>query len=389
MIRWVGWIDVSLPMGMGIPFFSEKLENTALKAGIIGFPQVGKTTLFKILTHSSIDPMKQAGKMEAHIGIAVVPDPRLDQLSALFLPKKTTHATVEYIDVAGIVKGETKDAAQLGNLKNVDALVHVVRAFAEESIPHSEGSIDPKRDIENLEIELILSDLAIVEKRMERLEKDLKKVKSPANEKELSLLKICRQQLEAEKPLRAIALEEEEKRIIRGFMFLSEKPLLHVLNLADNDASRISSVVADFGLDGILSRPQEAISAVCGKIEAELSELSGEDAEVFLADYGLKESGLIRLIRVTYELLGLISFFTVGEDECRAWTIRRGTPALKAAGVIHSDIERCFIRAEVVPCDRLLELKTLPAAREKGLLRLEGKEYSVLDGDVINFRHSA
>jgi GTP-binding protein YchF len=364
------------------------LEKTALKAGIIGFPQVGKTTLFKILTHAAIDPLKHGGKMEAHIGMAVVPDSRLDQLSVLFIPKKTTHATVEYIDVAGIVKGESKDAAQLGNLKNVDALVHVVRAFQDEAIPHSEGSINPKRDIENLGIELILSDLVIVEKRMERLEKELKKVKNPSNEKELSLLKACKQQLEAEKPLRALSLGEEDKKLIRGFMFLSEKPLLHVLNLADNDAGRISSVVADFGLDGILSRPQEAISAVCGKIEAELSELSGEEAELFLADYGLKESGLARLIRVTYELLGLISFFTVGEDECRAWTIKQGTSALKAAGVIHSDIERCFIRAEVVPCHRLIELKTLAAAREKGLLRLEGKEYPVQDGDVINFRHS-
>ncbi len=359
-----------------------------MKAGIIGFPQVGKTTLFKILTHAAIDPLKHAGKMEAHIGMAVVPDSRLDQLSVLFIPKKTTHATVEYIDVAGIVKGESKDAAQLGNLKNVDALVHVVRAFQDEAIPHSEGSINPKRDIENLGIELILSDLVIVEKRMERLEKELKKVKNPGNEKELSLLKACKQQLEAEKPLRALSLGEEDKKLIRGFMFLSEKPLLHVLNLADNDASRISSVVADFGLDGILSRPQEAISAVCGKIEAELSEISSEEAELFLADYGLKESGLARLIRVTYELLGLISFFTVGEDECRAWTIKQGTSALKAAGVIHSDIERCFIRAEVVPCHRLIELKTLAAAREKGLLRLEGKEYPVQDGDVINFRHS-
>lgn len=332
--------------------------------------------------------MKYAGKMDAHIGVATVPDARLDALSALFNPKKHTPATVEYIDVAGIVKGEGKDAAQLGNLKNVDALVHVVRAFADETIPHSEGSINPKRDIGSLEIELILSDLVIVEKRLERLEKELKKVKNPANEKEMALLKVCKEQLESEKPLRALTLGEEDKKIIRGFMFLSEKPLLHVLNLSDVDAGRIASVVADFDLANISLRTQEAVSAVCGKIEAELSELSGEDAELFLADYGLKESGLARLIRVTYELLGLISFFTVGEDECRAWTIKRGTIALKAAGVIHSDIERCFIRAEVIPCDRLLELKTLAAARDKGLLRLEGKEYSVADGDVINFRHS-
>jgi hypothetical protein len=295
---------------------------------------------------------------------------------------------VEYIDVAGIVKGESKDAAQLGNLKNVDALVHVVRAFADESIPHSEGSIDPRRDIESLEIELVLSDLYITERRIERLERDLKKIKNPAFERELELLQRCHQQLASEKPLRAMELGEEEKKSIRGFMFLCEKPLLHVLNLADADAGKIGAVLEDYGLREISRRPQEAISAVCGKIEAELVELSSEDAALFLADIGLRESGLDRLIRATYALLGLISFFTVGEDECRAWTILRGTPALKAAGVIHSDIERCFIRAEVVPCQHLLELKTLAAAREKGLLRLEGKEYIVHDGDVINFRHS-
>ena len=359
-----------------------------MKAGIIGFPLVGKTTLFKILTKAQVDTSKFGGKLEAHIGISLVPDDRLNELSKLFVPKKTTPATVEYIDVAGLVKGDANNATQLGNLKNVDALLNVVRAFTDDAIPHSEGTINPKRDIVNLELELILSDLAIIEKRLERLSKDLKKQKNAEFEREHELLVSCKSWLENEKPLRSMDLNEDQKRILRGFMFLSEKPILHVLNLSDEEAGRIERAIETYELAGTAGLPNVALSAVCGKIEAELAELPDEDVGAFLADYGLKESGLNRLIRVTYELLGLISFFTVGEDECRAWTIRRGTTALKAAGVIHSDIERCFIRAEVVPCNKLLELKSLAAAREKACLRLEGKEYVVQDGDVINFRHS-
>ena len=333
--------------------------------------------------------MKFSGsKTESHVGVATVPDPRLDELSKIFNPKKTSHATVEYLDVAGLVKGESKDATYLGNLRNVDALVHVVRVFADESISHVEGSIDPKRDIANVELELLVSDLSIVEKRLDRLEKDIKKQKSAVLEKELELLKRCKLCLEEEKPLRGLELDSDENKILRGFMFLSEKPILHVLNLSDGDSNKIDQIISAFQLGAISSQVNVGVTAVCGKVEAELAELSGEDAELFLADYGLKESGLDRLIRVTYQLLGLISFFTVGDDECRAWTIQQGTTALKAAGVIHSDIERCFIRAEVVPCDKLLELKSLTAARDKGLLRMEGKGYLVQDGDVINFRHS-
>ena len=360
-----------------------------MKAGIIGFPLSGKTTLFKILTKAHIDTLRlTAGRAEPHVGIATVPDQRLDELSKLFSPKKTTHATVEYIDVAGLVKGESKDATQLGNLKNVDALVHVVRAFADDSLAHVDGSVDPGRDIANLELELLLSDLAIIEKRLERLEKDVKKQKNAALERELELLRSCKICVEGEKPIRSMELGEEEKKILRGFMFLSEKPILHVLNLSDSDADQIDHVISVYHLEQIAGQPNVAVTAVCGKVEAELVELSGEDARLFLADYGLKESGLDRLIRVTYQLLGLISFFTVGDDECRAWTIKRGTSALKAAGVIHSDIERCFIRAEVIHCDRLLEVQGLAAARDKGLLRMEGKSYVVQEGDVINFRHS-
>lgn len=360
-----------------------------MKAGIIGFPQAGKTTLFKILTKVHVDVAKfSGGKAEAHLGVATVPDSRLDKLAPLFNPKKTTHATVEYIDVAGLVKGDAQNASQLGNLKNVDALVNVVRVYVDEAIPHSQGTINPKRDIGNLELELILSDLSIIEKRLERLEKDVKKLKNLELERELELLRECKLWLEDEKPIRLMNLSEDRKRILKGFMFVTEKPILHVLNLSDSEAPKIDQIIDQYELQQVSVLPNVGIAAVCGKIEAELAELSGEDADLFLADYGLKESGLNRLIRVTYNLLGLISFFTVGEDECRAWTIKRGTTALKAAGVIHSDIERCFIRAEVVPCDILLMLKSLAVAREKGSLKLEGKEYIVLDGDVINFRHS-
>ncbi|MFN8007676.1 MAG: redox-regulated ATPase YchF [Terriglobia bacterium] len=360
-----------------------------MKAGIVGFPLVGKTTLFKILTKSLVDTSKfSGGKTDSHIGIASVPDPRLEFLSSLFNPKKTTHATVEYIDLAGLTKGDAKNVSQLGNVKNVEALVHVVRVFEDESIPYSGGTLDPKRDISNLDLELILSDLSIIERRLERLEKDLKKNKTAETEKEFELLKACNAWLESEKPLRAMDLSEDQRKLMRGFMFLSEKPILHVLNLADDQAQDVPRAMEVYQLSEIAKLSNVGITAVCGKLEAELVELSGEDAQAFLMDYGLKESGLDRLIRATYELLGLISFFTVGEDECRAWTIRRGTSALKAAGVIHTDIERCFIRAEVVHYDHLHELKSLAAARDKGQLRLEGKEYVVQDGDIINFRHS-
>jgi ribosome-binding ATPase YchF (GTP1/OBG family) len=214
-----------------------------LKAGIIGFPQVGKTTLFKILTKAHLDPAKSAGKAEAHMGVATVPDERLDRLSGLIKPKKTTHATVEYIDIAGLVKGESKNVAQLGNLKYVDALVNVVRAFEDPLIPHSGGEINPKRDIASLNLEVLLDDLAVVEKRVERLEKDVKKQKSQPLEKELGLLRQCQTWLESEKPLRSLELNEDEKRMLRGFMFLSEKPVLHVLNLSDDDAPKIGQII--------------------------------------------------------------------------------------------------------------------------------------------------
>ena len=362
-----------------------------MKTGIIGFSQVGKTTLFNILTQARVDTKFAGSRGEAHVGIATVADERLDLLSKKYNPKRTIYATVEYVDVAGIIKGEQtrgKETVFLNDLRNVEALLHVVRAFDEATIPHPEGSVDPKRDIENLELELIVADLGVVERRLERLEKDLKKIKNPEWEREFEILKLCKPALDAGTPLRQLDLSIDDKKRLRGFMFLSAKPILHCINLGDNDSPWVDTVEAHFHLESLSGQRNTAVTAVCGKIESELVELAAEDQRVFLADYGLKESGLERIIHASYRLLDLISFFTVGEDECRAWTIPRLSTALEAAGAIHTDIQKNFIRAEVVSYDDLIACGSLPAAREKGVLRLEGKEYIVKDGDITHFRHS-
>jgi GTP-binding protein YchF len=271
----------------------------------------------------------------------------------------------------------------------VDALAHVVRAFEDPAIPHV-GDIDPLRDIKNVEFDLIISDLGQIEKRLERLEKDLKKMRSPELENEFDLLKRAKAQVEAERPLREMEMTAEEKKRIRGFMFLSEKPILYVLNINESSelGKELENAVAKYKLTEVASRRNAAATAICGKVEAELSEMSDADAAEFLASFELKESGLVRLIRTTYALLGLISFFTVGEDECRAWTIPAKTRAVEAAGAIHSDLEKHFIRAETIHWDQLLEAGSEANARAKGTLRLEGKDYIVKDGDVMHIRHS-
>jgi len=363
-----------------------------LKTGIIGFPQAGKTTLFKILTHARVEASKfSGGRTEVHLGMTNVPDQRLEELAQKYKPQRTVFATVEYVDVAGIVKGEqkkAKEAAFLGDLRNVEALLHVVRAFGDPAIPHPEGSINPRRDIENLELELVLADLGIVEKRCERLEKDLKKTKSPELERELDILRRCKTLLDAGTPLRQFDLAAADRKRLRGFMFLSAKPILQCINLGDDASRQIETTASRFQLESIAHQPGTACTGVCGKIESELIELAPEDQKAFLADYGLKESGLERIIHATYRLLDLISFFTVGEDECRAWTLPRHSTALEAAGVIHSDIQKNFIRAEVVSYEDLMACGSLQVAREKGLLRLEGKEHIINDGDIVHFRHS-
>ena len=361
-----------------------------MKAGIIGFPSSGKSTLFKILTGAGIGPAAQSRKRGGPaVGVATVPDSRLDRLSALFRPQKTTPAVIEYRDVPSFNRAAAAPEIRLDDFRNLDVLVHVVRSFDQEPSPQGEVPGFPEGSITELDLELIVGDLTVIERRLERLEKDLKKMKNPDLIGEDRLLRKCRQWLEQEKPLRSLTLTGEEKKRLRGFSFLSEKPVLHVLNLHEGAAARISRAVETYRLKTLTGQPNVELTAVCGKLEAELAELTDEEVEDFLTDYGLAESGLVRLIRTTYRLLGLISFFTVADAEIRAWTIPRGTPALKAAGAVHSDMERCFIRAEVIPWNVLLEVKSFSAARQRGLLRLEGKEYPVQDGETIQFRHSA
>jgi ribosome-binding ATPase len=361
-----------------------------MKTGIIGLPQVGKTSLFKILTRVKLEEHGGYSSLrQAHIGVARVPDERLDKLSALYHPKKTTHATVEYVDVAAIGQEALKETSFLTNLRNVDALIHVLRAFEDPSIPHI-GPIDPLRDVNNVEFDLMVSDLTQIEKRLERVAKDLKKNRTADLEREQALLERSKESLEREQPLRELEMTAEEKKLIRGFMFLSQKPILYALNIAESGAlgADLDQAVTKFNLQARASGPHAGATAICGKVEAELAEMDDEESADFLESYDLRESGLVRLIRKSYELLGLISFFTAGEDECRAWTVPTGSKAPEAAGAIHSDLEHHFIRAETIRWDQLLEAGSESAARSRGTLRLEGKEYVVQDGDVLHIRHS-
>ncbi|HXY09963.1 MAG TPA: redox-regulated ATPase YchF [Terriglobales bacterium] len=357
-----------------------------MKTGIIGLQQAGKTSLFRILTKAHLSEHAQR---EAHAGMAKVPDERLDRLAALYHPKKLTHASVEYVDVGAIGQEALKETTFVGHLRNVDALAHVIRAFEDPTVPHV-GPLDPRADIAKVEFDLMVSDLGQIEKRMERVTKDLKKMRSADLEKEFELLERAKAHLESERPLRELEMTAEDKKRFRGFMFLSEKPVLYVLNVSESPdlGKELEAAVAKFGLSEIASRPQAAAAAVCGKIEAELADMTEADAAEFLASYGLQESGLVRLIRASYFLLGLISFFTVGEDECRAWTIPVHTRAVDAAGAIHTDLAKHFIRAEVIRWDKLLEAGSEAGARSRGTLRLEGKDYVVEDGDVLHVRHS-
>ena len=354
-----------------------------MQTGIIGLPQVGKTTLFRILTKAHLDAR---GGQATHVGIAKVPEPRLAELAKLYDPKKITYATVQYVDLAGVQKERMRES--LASLRDVDAIAHVIRVFDDPSVPHSEGSVDPLRDVTNLDLELILSDHEQVSKRLERVDKDLKKKRDPVLEHERNVLEKCKAHLEAEKPLRELELTPEERKPISGFLFLSQRPMLYVLNLGDDEAAEMDKAIERHKLAALQGRPNTAVVAVCGRLEAELAEMEEKEAAELLASYGLKEPGLNRLIHATYNLMGLIAFFTAGEPEVRAWTIRRGSTAVKAAGEIHSDIEKGFIRAEVVRCEELLAAGNIHAAKEKGQVRLEGKEYIVQEGDVILFRHS-
>src|SRR5580765_3875305 len=352
-----------------------------LRAALIGLPSSGKTTLFQLMTSIHEAPR---GKGDVNIGISKVPDQRLDKLTAMYNPKKRVPATVEFTDIVAAARAGAQALVDVAGYKNADALVHVVRAFRDPSVAHPSGSIDPARDAQTMEDELILADLGVAERRLERIEKEL--------EKERDLVQRCKDALEHGTPLRALQLAGDDLKRLRGFQFLSAKPLLLAINLDENDVADVGDDIAraaeKAGLTAFLAHAATRAVALCTKIELEIAQLGAEDATAFLSDLGLTESGLDRVIRTSYDLLGYISFFTVGEDECRAWSISRGTPAQLAAGEIHTDIQRGFIRAEVVAYDALIARGSMAACREHGEVRLEGKDYIVQDGDIINFRHA-
>jgi GTP-binding protein YchF len=352
-----------------------------MEIGILGLASSGKSTVFALLTGQSGGGRRDV----AATAMASVPDPRLDTLSAMYEPRKTTPASIRYVDVPGIPAEPGRESTlSIPEMRTMDVLMVVVRDFENDAVPHPMTTIDPVRDLARIDEELVLQDLMVVEKRIERLRRDLARRRAPDLEREMQILERCRGCLEEGRALREESWSADEEKRLRGFTFLSLKPMLVVVNL---DESRVAgSPFAAPAWSGWRERPRMGFSSVSAALERELSDLDGEDADAFMADLGLTDRALDRIIRSSYELLGLISFFTVGEDECRAWSIRRGTPAVQAARAIHSDIERGFIRAEVVPWDVLVEAGSLTECRTRGSLRLEGKTYEVADGEVVHFR---
>ncbi len=353
-----------------------------MQLGILGLPKSRKTILFNTLTAAHHDTGKFHASMKTHVGIAAVPDPRLAKLRELFEPERYTPATVGYVDIPGIRKGEGQESLDLAQLRTVDALLHVIRAFDDPEIPHPQGSVDPARDAATIDLELIFADHEVVERRLARLAREAKRGLDAELKRQQELLAdLALPTLEAERPLRTIELEADDEKRLRGFQLLSAKPILEVLNV---DEDRVAD--ADPAAFGIAVGEHSQTLVVSAPIEEEISRLAPEEQEEFLADLGLAEPSLHRVLRASFELLGRIAFFTVGEGEVRAWTIRRGTRARDAAGAIHSDLQRGFIRAEVIRWDELLEAGSLAAARDRGTLRLEGKDYVIRDGDIAHFR---
>jgi hypothetical protein len=352
---------------------------------IIGLQNSGKTTVFNALTRGNVETAAfSSGQLEPNMATVKVPDERLAVLSSMFKPRKTTYADVQYVDVAGISGGGRQGGglppALLNYISGADALLHVVRAFADDAVPHPEESIDPARDVAAVDLELAFSDLAIIERRLQRLEAEIGKMAGRDREARLAerdLLTRFQESLEAETPIRDLELTDEEERMIRGYQFLTAKPLLIVFNIGEADLGK--PVALEY------THRQSAVVALCGKIEAELAQLDDEDAASFMEDLGISEPARDRVITLSYQLLGLISFLTTGPDEVRAWPIRRNTIAVEAAGSIHSDIQRGFIRAEVVAYDDLVAAGSMPEAKKQGTVRMEGKQYIVKDGDICHF----
>ncbi|MFN2291032.1 MAG: redox-regulated ATPase YchF [Anaerolineae bacterium] len=359
-----------------------------MQIGIIGLPNSTKTTIFNALTHSEVETAAySSGRIEAHTAAVRVPDPRVDQLSTMFKPRKTTYARIQYNDIAGLRAGIGQEGGLSGPLRNIlaqnDAFLHVVRAFEDQNVPHPATSVNPARDLAGLDFELLFSDLLIVDRSMERLASQLSKKKvypeRQTDEALLALLLRLKEALEREAPIRDLALSPAELGMIRGYQFFTSKPVLVVLNIGDqgNDDP-----------DAYVSYPHRRSDVIClrGKLEMEIAQMEEEEAALFLAEYGIEEPGLHRMIRLSYALLGLHSFFTVGEDEVRSWTIPQGATALEAAAAIHSDLARGFIRAEVIGYDDLIAAGSLEAARKQGTVRLQGRDYVVKNGDILNIR---
>jgi hypothetical protein len=358
-----------------------------MELGITGLPQTGKTTLFNALTGEHAETGGYSTGKESHIAVVKVPDERLDVLTGMFHPKKTVPADVRYVDVAGIVKGVGKDsrAGMLSALRSVDALLHVVRAFDSDAVPEPDGGVDPIRDAGDFDLELILADMDVVDRRLERLAKDLR-VGKKEGERENELLLKCRDALDAEQPLRELELPPEEEKLLRGFQFLTRKPIVVVVNVGEKQLGESGYLASE--VQRLAKRPNTEVVVLCAEVEMEVSRLDAADQPIFLEELHIVEPAVRRLIRVSYQLLSLLSFFTVGPDEVRAWTIHRGALAPEAAGVIHSDLERGFIRAEVIAYDDLISSGSIAHGRDKGVLRLEGKTYPVKDGDILNIRFS-
>jgi len=355
-----------------------------VEIGIIGLPKSGKTTVFNALTKGKAETGTYATG-GPNVGVTKVPDPRLDVLNEMLQPKRKVLAEVRYIDVAAPTKGELS-GQYLAHLSKADALLHVVRAFEDDKVPHIEGSINPERDVATLDMELSYSDLSILEKRLQKIETSLKGAKAHDREafaKEQALLARIKSALENEVPIREQELTEEETKAISSYQFLSAKPLLIVFNISEEMLPQASSLEEEWRTT--YQRPHLEVAVLCGKLEMELAQLDDADAQEFRSTMGVTESALNRMIRLSHDLLGLISFFTVVSDEVKAWTIQRDTMAVKAAGKVHSDMERGFIRAEVIGYEELVKCGSIAEGRKRGLLHTEGKSYIVKDGDVITF----
>lgn len=356
-----------------------------MKVALIGLSNSGKTTLFNALTGQNLDTtIYPTTSGTPNIGVVKVPDERLDKLSEIFKPKKTTYTTIEYIDYIGLTKGDSIQNRKVFDLiKDVDAIVNVVRAFEDDSVIHPLGTIDPLRDIETVEFELIFEDLELIDKRLDKIEQALKRGKKPDEVEKRMLLK-CKEFLDKGISLRNVVFNEDDYRAMRHLQFISIKPEIIVLNIEEKKLNTIYPKEIEEHI--IKNYPSSRILTICGKLEMEISQLPQEEAKLFLDDLKISESASIKLIHMCYEVLGLITFFTTVGDELRAWSIKKGTNALKAAGKIHSDIEKGFIKAEVISYDDFIAVGNMSSAKEKGLLRLEGKTYEIKDGDIVNFR---